>query len=234
VGKGLSKFAVLAFAMVAGVGCQSAEFAPDEAVGSGLKLNIGLLDGNPEEAMAMAGNTPFTAAPAGFISFCIRFPDQCAAPADQPETVTLTKQVWTTLEDVNAQINRAVKFEDDKEHYGRAEFWTIPTDGYGDCEDYALAKRKALIDAGLPEKALRVAVVRTWKGEGHAVLTVSTDHGDYVLDNREWEILPWTRSKYIWLSRQDAENPMAWVSLQRTRPLLLATATRSGAETNAK
>ena len=84
-----------------------------------------------------------------------------------------------------------------------------------------------------PVKALRVAVVRTWRGEGHAVLTVSTDHGDYVLDNREWEILPWTEAKYVWISRQDAENPMAWVALQRARPLI-ATATRSGGDTNAK
>jgi predicted transglutaminase-like cysteine proteinase len=232
VGKVLSKIAGLAVAALIAAGCQSTDFGPTQAVGSGLKLNVGLFDANPDEATTMAGTMPFTAAPAGFISFCIRFPDQCAAPADQPETVALDKKVWTTLEDVNEHFNRSIKFEDDKEHYGRAEFWTIPTDGYGDCEDYALAKRKALIDAGLPEKALRVAVVRTWKGEGHAVLTVSTDHGDYVLDNREWSILPWAEAKYIWLSRQDAENPMAWVALQRTRSLI-ATATRSGA-TDAK
>ncbi len=233
VGKVFSKIAGLAFAIVMGAGCQSADFGPTQAVGSGLKLNIGLFGANPDEASAMAGSTPFTAAPAGFISFCIRFSDQCAAPADQSETVVLDEHVWKTLEAVNERVNRAIKFEDDKEHYGRAEFWTIPTDGYGDCEDYALTKRKALIDAGLPEKALRVAVVRTWRGEGHAVLTVSTDHGDYVLDNREWEILPWTEAKYVWISRQDAENPMAWIALQRARPLI-ATATRSGGNTNAK
>jgi predicted transglutaminase-like cysteine proteinase len=231
VGKVLSKIAGLAFSVLMAAGCQAAQVGQDRFDGPSLKMDIGLFDSNPDEATAMAGSTPFTAAPVGFISFCIRFPDQCQAPADQPETVALDTHVWTMLEDVNERVNRAIKFEDDKEHYGRAEFWTIPTDGYGDCEDYALAKRKALIDAGLPEKALRVAVVRTWRGEGHAVLTVSTDHGDYVLDNREWEIVPWTRAKYIWISRQDAENPMAWVALQRARPLLVA-ATRSGEVAN--
>jgi predicted transglutaminase-like cysteine proteinase len=233
VGKVLSKIAGLAFSALTVAGCQSAEFGQDRFDGPSLKLNIGLFDANPDEATAMAGSTPFTAAPVGFYSFCIRFPDQCEAPTDQPETVVLDEHVWKMLEAANERVNREIKFEDDKEHYGRPEFWTIPTDGYGDCEDYALAKRKALIDAGLPVKALRVAVVRTWRGEGHAVLTVSTDHGDYVLDNREWEILPWTKAKYIWISRQDAENPMAWVALQRARPLLVA-ATRSGAVVNAR
>jgi predicted transglutaminase-like cysteine proteinase len=232
VGKVISKIAGLAFAVVMGVGCQSTDF-PTQATGSGVRLSLGVFKADSDEASTMSGAATFTSAPAGFIAFCIRNPDQCAAPSNQPETVALDEHVWKMLEGVNDDVNRAIKFEDDKEHYGRPEFWTIPTDGYGDCEDYALAKRKALIDAGLPEKALRVAVVRTWRGEGHAVLTVSTNHGDYVLDNREREILPWTEAKYIWISRQDAENPMAWVALQRARPII-ATATRSGRDANAK
>ena len=50
---------------------------------------------------------------------------------------------------------------DDQRHYGRAEYWNIPTDGYGDCEDYALTKRRDLIAAGFPAQALRIAVVLT-------------------------------------------------------------------------
>jgi len=69
----------------------------------------------------MSGSTPFTAAPAGFISFCIRFPDQCAAPAGQPETVTLDGRLWKTLEAVNESVNRAIKFEDDKAATGNVE-----------------------------------------------------------------------------------------------------------------
>jgi predicted transglutaminase-like cysteine proteinase len=41
------------------------------------------------------------------------------------------------------------------------EHWDIGADGYGDCDDYALAKRMALIEAGLPMRALRIAIVRT-------------------------------------------------------------------------
>src|SRR5215471_9982855 len=106
------------------------------------------------------------------------------APADQAQTVQLDQHLWQMLVDVNEKVNREVTNEDDKTHFGRAEYWTIATDGYGDCEDFALTKRKQLIDAGLPEKALRVAIVKTWRGELHAVLTVATDHGDYVLDSR--------------------------------------------------
>ena len=154
------------------------------------------------------------APPAGFISFCLRNPDQCAASTEQPKVVHLDAKTWDTLNFVNAEVNRTIRVEDDMRHYGRAEYWTIATDGYGDCDDFALTKRKELIDAGLPERALRIAVVRTWDNIGHAVLTVATDQGDYVLDNLNRDIVPWHEARYTWISRQDAENPMGWVSLR--------------------
>ena len=173
------------------------------------------MGGMPSDGSFMSSNSE-VAPPAGFISFCLRNPDQCTAPADQAQTVQLDEHNWQTLQFVNEEVNRTVRFEDDSVHYGRAEYWTLAVDGHGDCDDYALTKRKELIDAGFPEKALRVAVVRTWNNVGHAVLTVATDRGDYVLDNLTWEILPWNEARYIWISRQDGDNPMGWVSLQTT------------------
>jgi len=64
---------------------------------------------------------------------------------------------------------------EDAAHYGRVDYWTIPADGMADCEDCALAKRKALIALGLPHRALRIAIGRLPSGEAHAVLSVSTD-----------------------------------------------------------
>ncbi len=144
--------------------------------------------------------------------------------------MTFDEHLWDTLEAVNERVNRTVTNEDDKAHYGRAEYWTIVTDGYGDCEDFALTKRKELIDSGLPEKALRVAIVRTWRKELHAVLTVATDRGDYVLDSRTWEILPWNRAEYVWISRQDANDPMGWVTLQGRFPTRIAATARTAAK----
>jgi predicted transglutaminase-like cysteine proteinase len=96
-----------------------------------------------------------------YIGFCQRFPDQCTAPADAPRQVHMTETLWHTMEEVNLAFNQAFVAEDDITHYGKEQYWNIPTDGYGDCEDYVLAKRQVLIHLGLPETALRIAVVLT-------------------------------------------------------------------------
>jgi predicted transglutaminase-like cysteine proteinase len=120
--------------------------------------------------------------PPGFVSFCMRFAAQCVTDMREPKTLSLTAPLWNELEKINAVVNRAIRPKSDLAHYGRQEYWTIPDGGWGDCEDYALAKRKQLMDLGMPPRALRIAVVRTGMGMDHAVLTVTTDHGDYVLD----------------------------------------------------
>jgi predicted transglutaminase-like cysteine proteinase len=166
----------------------------------------------PPQAPALA-NGQVAAVPAGFISFCTRFADQCSAPAEAPSTITLAADNWLTLQEVNQSVNRAIRPMDDERHYGRKEYWNIPSDGYGDCEDYALTKRSALIAAGFPQPALRVAIVVTPRSERHAVLTVTTDRGDYVLDNLKDTILSWDQAGYRWIERQDANNAWGWVAL---------------------
>ncbi len=155
-------------------------------------------------------------APAGFISFCMRFAGQCEAAPGAAKTVALTDQTWRTLSKVNREVNDSIWPQDDETHYGRAEYWTIPTDGYGDCDDYAVTKRKDLLAAGFPAPALRIAVVLTADATRHAVLTVSTDKGDLVLDNLRRDVVPWNATGFIWIERQDTANPMKWVSLQPT------------------
>jgi predicted transglutaminase-like cysteine proteinase len=169
---------------------------------------------------AMPSSNLRVSPPAGFISFCLRYPDQCQTDKDEPQIVELSDENWKVLRDVNYSVNRSIKFQDDAEHFGRHEYWDIATDGYGDCDDYVLTKRKALIDAGFPALALRVAIVRTYSNIGHAVLSVSTDQGDYVLDNRTAQIHPWEHARYNWISRQDAQDPMRWVSLRAGYPTL--------------
>ena len=104
------------------------------------------------------------------------------------------------------------------------ERWSYPDDGYGDCEDYVLLKRAMLMRLGFPRGALLVTVVRNQKNQGHAVLTVTTDKGDYVLDNQNHNIVLWSETGYRFIKRQSQANPNVWVSLggqQRT----IATAT---------
>ena len=117
----------------------------------------------------------------------------------------------------------------DMDHWGVIEKWSLPTDGYGDCEDYVLLKRKMLIDAGWPREALLITVVRDKKGEGHAVLTVKTDKGEFILDNQNENVVAWTETGYRFVKRQSQSDPNVWVSLGDGRP---AVSTASARDTN--
>jgi len=148
--------------------------------------------------------------PAGYIGFCLRYSEQCELPKNAAKTLALTGDTWALLNRINRDTNNTIIYEEDEPHYGIADYWTIASDGYGDCEDFALTKRKALLDAGLPAGALRIAVVLTEVRERHAILTVATDHGDFVLDSLSDEVRPWTASNYVWLERQDPQERWAW------------------------
>ena len=125
---------------------------------------------------------------------------------------------------INTWVNETIKPLTDFEHWGVVDRWSYPDDGYGDCEDYVLLKRRMLIQSGWPREALLVTVVRKEKDECHAVLTVTTDKGDYILDNENKNILLWSETRYQFVKRQSQVDPNVWVSLsnqQRT----IATAT---------
>ncbi|WP_163579344.1 transglutaminase-like cysteine peptidase, partial [Klebsiella pneumoniae] len=86
-------------------------------------------------------------------------------------------------------------------------------DGKGDCKIYALYKRKLLLDAGFPRQALLMTIVRDLNDEGHTILTVKTDRGDFVLDNLADQVRPWDVTGYNFLKRQSQQNPNIWVSI---------------------
>ncbi len=184
-----------------------------------LVLAVAFLGGCSTPLQLFVSNTlpdhyAHAAPPPGFADFCVRFADQCAVPASPQTKLTLNDQTWQRLNAVNHPVNAAISPEDDQTHYGREEFWTIPSDGFGDCEDYAHTKRKDLISAGLPASAVRIAVVYSIKTALHAVLTVSTDKGDMVLDSLTDKILLWNATGFTWIEVQDPTNLMRWDSLQ--------------------
>jgi len=152
-------------------------------------------------------------APSGYVGFCKRNPGECGENAEQPDRVAFSAGLWAKLKEVNAVVNAAIQPEADQEHYGVADFWTVPVDGAGDCEDYVLAKRKMLVLLGLPRAALRITVVLDGTVR-HAVLTVATDSGDYVLDSLKHEILTTDKTNYVWVERQDRVSSTGWVALR--------------------
>jgi predicted transglutaminase-like cysteine proteinase len=137
----------------------------------------------------------------------------CAVPALRPLDAELDERRWREILAINAKVNREIEPMTDAEHWGVPEKWSYPTDGKGDCEDYVLEKRRRLIAAGIPRQALLITVVRDRKGDGHAVLMIRTDRGDFILDNQEPRVRLWTETGYRFIKRQSQEDPNRWVSL---------------------
>jgi predicted transglutaminase-like cysteine proteinase len=152
-------------------------------------------------------------APIGWIEFCVEYDPECKTKPSQPRDVMLSAAAWKDLERVNQYVNTHVKPMTDMEHWGVVERWNYPDDGYGDCEDYVLQKRRMLMQTGWPREALLITVVRDKHGDGHAVLTVKTDKGEYILDNQNDQILLWSDTGYRFVKRQSQSDPNVWVSL---------------------
>jgi len=154
-----------------------------------------------------------TRAPIGWIEFCTASPRECSGHPATPHDVVLSTAAWKELTRINLWVNSHIKPMTDLEHYGVVEKWAYPDDGYGDCEDYVLLKRRMLMQAGWPREALLITVVRDKHGDGHAVLTVKSNKGEFVLDNQIDEILLWSDTGYRFVKRQSQADPNVWVSL---------------------
>jgi predicted transglutaminase-like cysteine proteinase len=117
------------------------------------------------------------------------------------------------LNEINRTVNRAIRPTSDLAAFGKVEYWTIPrgSGAAGDCEDYVLAKRQALIQAGAPVESLSIAVVQTSRREMHTVLLVATRDGEVVLDNLTPWIVSWRAAPYTWLQRQARGSALTWV-----------------------
>lgn len=155
--------------------------------------------------------------PIGWVEFCVEYKSECNTKPSAPRDVVLTPKAWSDMVKVNAWVNDAIQPITDQDHWGVVERWNYPDDGKGDCEDYVLLKRKMLIQAGWPREALLITVVRDKRGDGHAVLTVKTDRGEFVLDNQEGEVLPWNKTGYRFVKRQSQSDPNSWVALGEPR-----------------
>lgn len=89
---------------------------------------------------------------------------------------------------INRAVNRAIAYRDDNVGWGRSDYWADPneiaTRGYGDCEDYAIAKMWMLRSLGYDQEQLQLVVLKdTRSGLYHAVLAVHVNGERYVLDN---------------------------------------------------
>jgi Predicted periplasmic protein len=164
-----------------------------------------------------------TSIPVGHLEFCNSHPAECRPNDRVVPAMTLTDATWQQLVSVNAYYNQTVVPVTDQDLYKVAEFWTYPN-GYGDCEDFALAKRRDLINSGWHPSTLMIAVVKEANGNGHAVLIARTDRGDLVLDNQDGTIRLWSETPYKFIKRQSQAHPGQWVDMIDDRVLVVASA----------
>jgi predicted transglutaminase-like cysteine proteinase len=162
--------------------------------------------------------------PIGWIDFCPSHADDCDVAPLPAKKLALNQATWSELVRVNQSVNAQIEQVEDIVLYGVSEKWTYPDEGKGDCEDIALLKRRILMREGIPRQALLMTVVRDETGAGHAVLTVATDRGDFVLDSKTSRIMGWEATGYGFIKRQSQEHPNLWVKLGEPAPSTLIVA----------
>ena len=167
-----------------------------------------------------------TRPPIGWVDFCGRYAPECNTTPTAARDVVLSTKAWTDLVRINKWVNGNIKPMTDMEHWGVVERWDYPDDGRGDCEDYVLLNRRMLMESGWPREALLITVVREQNGNGHAVLTVKTDKGEFILDNQNEHILLWSETSYHFVKRQAQTDPNLWVSLGDPRPTAATASSR--------
>lgn len=148
--------------------------------------------------------------PPGAVGLCAAYDWACARSGKR---TVVDAGVLATIKAVNSRVNRSVRPVPDSVQYRRAEKWSLPTARGGDCEDYALLKKKELIAAGMAPEQLLVATVLDRRGRSHAVLVVRTGKQDLVLDNLTSRILPWQQTGYTFLRLQNPARPSGWVAV---------------------
>ncbi|BCG94400.1 transglutaminase-like cysteine peptidase [Mesorhizobium sp. 131-2-1] len=158
-----------------------------------------------------------TTQPVGHYEFCQKLPQECNERTAKQAPIELTRKLWATIVSVNNSVNTRITPRTDMEMWGKEEVWSYPDNGLGDCEDYALEKRRELMNIGVPAGDLLMTVARQPNGDGHAVLTVRTSLGEFILDNLQPKVLAWTDTDYTYLKRQSTENSGVWVTINDGR-----------------
>lgn len=164
-----------------------------------------LFTATPSHSGSFTTQTRSITAPPGFVPACSRYSWVCSnghsghAMKDPAALKLLGK--------VNSLVNSRVRAVADA---GTRDAWTLPTSGKGDCEDFVLAKKKALMDSGFRSDRLSIAVVLDRSGNNHAVLIARLDGGDVVLDNMSRSVKAWDKTGYTYIARQNFDNKRAW------------------------
>ena len=192
------------------------------AVGPGALPNALLQDGHS-----------IGASPRPWLEFCRRDPSRTRC-ASEPVVAEMTEARFHQLITAQAVVHQSTQQRPDAAILG--DRWElIERNQAGDCEDMALTKRDILMTWGWPAGSLRPAICEISDVSGgtdgaktqlHAVLTVDTDAGTYVLGNLFDEVRPIDDSECeTWVMRADGIH-WSWIEGGSTIPLTPVVASR--------
>ncbi len=107
----------------------------------------------------------------------------------------------TQLDLVNRTMNK-VRYREDGDNWGRHDYWATPGEFFaygGDCEDYAIAKYYTLKALGFPAERMQILVLNDRARRlPHAVLVVTLQGQELVLDNLRSAIVTWDDTRDYW------------------------------------
>jgi predicted transglutaminase-like cysteine proteinase len=153
-----------------------------------------------------------TLAPMAYSKFCLRYPAECRTRRMfRGGPVQLSADRRMELASVNDAVNARIVPEANLDGLA-GEVWLIGPDR-GDCNDYAVTKRHALMQSGWPARALLLSEVVTGSGEHHLVLVVRTTEGDLVLDSLTDKVKPWFKTRYRWVRMQAPGVARLWTTI---------------------
>jgi predicted transglutaminase-like cysteine proteinase len=90
---------------------------------------------------------------------------------------------------INRAAELAISPVSDELQWGVADHWSGPFEtllsNRGDCEDYAILKYAALLEAGLPKEDVKIVILKNvFPNEDHAAVATRVDGQWLILDNR--------------------------------------------------
>ncbi len=155
---------------------------------------------------ALASSPP----PTGARQLCREYTWACA----KKRSINLSSQQELRLvKQINRRVNANTASVTDQSQYKTRERWALPTSRGGDCEDFALLKKRDLIQAGIDPSKLLLATVLDSRRNSHAVLVYRSSQGDLILDNLTSQVKPWSKTNYLFLRMQDPKQPRRWVGV---------------------
>jgi predicted transglutaminase-like cysteine proteinase len=90
---------------------------------------------------------------------------------------------------INRAADLAISPVSDEMQWGVADHWSDPFEtllsNRGDCEDYAIVKYAALLEAGIPKDDVKIVILKNFfPNESHAAVATRVDGQWLILDNR--------------------------------------------------